>query len=299
MGGSSKMPAPPSAGSLIKGQTKANTEAANQSFKLSAPNQQGPTGSYTWAKGPDGRWTVTNALNAQEQGIYDVGAQGRNLAGTTGLAGLGAAAPMLSTPLDLSDPNIGSEITSKLRPQFEAEQARMRQARTTELVNKGLTEGSTGFVNAMRDFDANQNDAWNRYAGNSRQQIIDEMLTQRAQPVAEFANLQSLSPVAWPKQMTTPQIGVNPVNTAAITQNEYDQRLQLAMQEQQRKDAMMSGLFQLGGTVIGGIAGGPIGAGIGGSLGGALGGGGLSGMGGWVGPGGSGPGLGGQFYPGY
>jgi hypothetical protein len=171
------------------------------------------------------------------------------LARGAALQQLGAAASMLSKPIDLSDANIGGEITSRLGPQFQAERERQRQSLDTTLANKGLFPGSAGYANAMREFDANQNDSWNRLATSAREQVVNEMLTSRNQPLAEASALMGQSPILWPNQnfVNTPQFSVDPVDVAGISNQGYQYQLARAQLKEQQRQANMNALLELGG----------------------------------------------------
>lgn len=250
---SAKAGPPPNPAATAKAQTETTKEAAIAQQTANAPDQIGVAGYLTSKVDPKtGKVTATTGLSPGEQGIYDTGVGGRTMASGTALAQLGSAAPMLSKSIDLSDPNIGSEITSKLAPQFQAERERQRLAMDTTLANKGIFQGSEAYKNATRDFDANQNDAWNRFSVDARGRIVNEMLTGRNQPIQEFGALQGLSPVTWPNQnfTNTPTVNMQPTDVAGITQQGYENRLVAAQMQNQQSNAMMSGLFGLGSAAL-------------------------------------------------
>jgi hypothetical protein len=247
-----KAPKAPDPQDTIEAQTKANTEALQGSKLATETNQIGPTGSLKYTTDSSGRSTATTALSPGEQSVYDPNVAFRAKAAGTGLAQLGNAAPMLEKPIDLSDPNIGTEITSKLEPEFLRSQGIARQRRATELANKGIFEGSEAWVNAMRDFDANYTDSWNRLSTNARGQVVNEMLTSRNQPISEIAALEGLAPVNYPGQqfVNTPGFNLNPTNVSDITQQGYENKLAAAQMKQQQQNAMMGGLFGLGSAAL-------------------------------------------------
>jgi hypothetical protein len=122
----------------------------------------------------------------------------------------------------------------------------------------------------MRDFDANQNDAWDRQVTSARGQIVNEMVLGRQLPMQEMSWLTGQDPLHGPSFTNVPQVNVGGVNTAQIQQQNYDNLVAAKTAKDAQTNAMMSGLFGLGGAVIGGTLGGPMGASIGSSLGGGL-----------------------------
>lgn len=253
------IPKAPDTKGLIKDQTKANVGAAASQQQINMVGQVTPTGSLTYkrvGRWPDGtpKYRAVTKLSDDQQGILDSQEKYGQLSTDTGLAQLGNAAEMYSHPIDLSNPSIGNEITDKLRPQFDANMERMRQSRSSELANKGIKEGDPAWVNAMRDFDENQTDSWNRYSVSARDQIVNEMMKQRAVPLDEIAQLtgQGKGTMQGTNLINTPTATVQPTNVAGITQTGYEDQLAAAKMQQDYQNALMGGIAGLGGAAIGG-----------------------------------------------
>jgi hypothetical protein len=248
----SSPPKPPNPAKLIEQQGQAILDAANTQQLYNSTNQVTPTGGVSFVQGPDGQWTATTALSPAQAANLAGHEQFGTLARGTALQQLGAAASALSQPLDLSNANIGSEITAKLGPQFQAERERQRQALDATLANKGIFQGSAAYTNALRDFDANQNDAWNRLTTDARGQVIGEMVQARNQPLTETAALLGQSPILWPNQnfVDTPQVNVAPVDAAGITNQGYQNQLARAQLQEQSRQANLNALLSLGGLGV-------------------------------------------------
>lgn len=275
---SSNPPPAPNPNQLAKTQEKANAKTALTNFRMSLVDQRTPFGALNFEKGPDGRYRAVTSLSPEQQKILD---DYEAMSGNYSDFFSG-----YDPSVDLSQTRIDSEILDSYRPEYQKNYDELRRKRMVELANKGLKEGSTGFIEGMRDFDLNQGDVWSRLQRDARQQALQQMITERNLPFQEAAWAKSMiQPGAYPSFVGTPVYNQPFTDYAGIAQQGYQNQLEAWKQEEATRNAMMSGLFQLGGTIAGGVVGGPIGASIGGRLGGAVGG------GGWVGPGGTGPGL--------
>jgi hypothetical protein len=126
--------------------------------------------------------------------------------------------------------------------------------------NQGLTEAYTPYNMARQDF------------GNQmalRQQQLQEALQERTQPLNELSALMSGSQVQNPNFVNTPNVNMANTDVAGITQNAYENQMKQYQTQMAQNNAMMGGLFGLGGTLGGAMLGGPAG-GIGTALGGWL-----------------------------
>lgn len=273
-------PPPPNPNKVIKTQSEANEKTATANFERSLVNQDTPFGTLNWSKGDDGRWMATTQFTPDEQKLLDTWEAYGAKANTAADEWMSFINGMNPGDFDLSDTTIDSTILDAYRPEYDETYDRSRNQRVVELANKGIKEGSTAFDAAMRDFDLNWGDAWSRLARDARTQAISQIIQQRNQPFNELALLrQGLTLPQGMNFVGTPSYQQPFTDTAGITQQGYQNQYNAWAQEQADRNAMMSGLFQLGGTGIGGALGGPLGASLGGSVGG------------WVGPGGTGTGL--------
>lgn len=143
--------------------------------------------------------------------------------------------------------------------------------------NQGVAEGSTAWNRAMQPFEQSRVDASNQgliQAGNLagqniqqaqtvRNQALNEMLTQRNQPLQDYSALLGFSGGIQQPQFATPTQGtVAPtdvsgnINAAYAgqlqnAQNQYQGQMAAWQQGQQSGNAMMGGLFGLGGSALG------------------------------------------------
>ena len=257
-------PTPPDPAVTAAAQAKMNKETAVAQYGLAATNQNTPQGtlSYkqigTWADGTP-RFESTQAYSPGEQAIYDQNQQLRGNLGRIGVEQSSKVRELLGTPFQV-DP--GESIDGRLmemgRQRLDPMIAQRSQALETDLINRGIRPGSNAYSRARGDFDKSRNDAYNQLmlsgrgqAMSEQQASIDRQLANRNQPLNEISALLSGSPVGQPNFRGTPTPGVAPTDyLGAVGQNMAQQNANYQAQMSQ-KNAMMSGLFGLGKTMMG------------------------------------------------
>ncbi len=120
-------------------------------------------------------------------------------------------------------------------------------------MNRGIMPGSEAYTNNMRDFNDQRDRAYSSAQLAGRGQAAQEALTQRNQPLNEISALMSGSQVQQPSFANTPNTGVAPTDVAGITQNAYQNSLVPWQSQNQYNQALMGGLFGLGGAGLGGF----------------------------------------------
>jgi hypothetical protein len=277
---SSSPPPAPNPASLIQQASQSNQTTAARNFQNSLVNQSTPYGSLGYTQDPKTkRWTATQKLTPEQQSLLD---QNQKFGGSMNEAGQSYADFINGQDpnFDLSSTAIDKTIMDRYQPRFDENRAAEMRNLEQSLSNKGFSAGDTGYDDAIRRFNLTSNDSYTDLQMKARNQAISEMLQQRNQPFNELNSIYGM--MGKPQGMSfvnTPQYSEPFIDTAGITQQGYQNQMNAYNQQQANSNAMMSGLFSIGGTVLGGALGGPIGAGIG------------SRVGGWVGPGGTGPGL--------
>ncbi len=204
--------------------------------------------------------------------------------------------PAVQTGLDTSGVarmpvNAGTTGQDAIMARLAPQQARDRTSYETQLTNQGLRPGMEAWDNGMRSLNEGQNDARSQAAlqgigldmsannqgynqalqsgqfGNTaQQQMLAQAIQDRQRPLNEITALMSGS------QIQNPQFGAYqgqniqaaPIFQATQAEGQYGQNLY--NQQQGSNNAMMSGLFSLGGAALGG----PMGAKAGGFLGGLM-----------------------------
>jgi hypothetical protein len=189
-------------------------------------------------------YTQTTQLTPGQQNLLNQQEQFGSATNELGLQQVGQLKELLGNPLDLSNENVSSYITDLARKRLDPIWNQKQAELETRLRNQGLQPGTKGYNEAMANFDYGRNDAYNSMLLSGRAQGIQEMLTQRNQPINETTALMSGGQVTAP---TFGQLGggggVSPVDFAALQANNYNQQMA-------QNNAMMGGLAGLGGAGV-------------------------------------------------
>ena len=195
--GTQKAPKTPDYAGAATATAEGNKAAALTTGALNRPTQITPTGSQTWSlkEGADpnnpqpGDWIATTSYSPEQQKLYEgqtsaqQGLVDTANVGVGGLAGLG-----VGQGLGEVAPSFTGDV-SKTADQFSADRqaiadamyanqtkylgdqfARDDESLRSQLLSRGLTEGSAGYENALRDQQRTQNDAYGTAANNATMQ---------------------------------------------------------------------------------------------------------------------------------
>jgi hypothetical protein len=266
-----KSPKPPPAPDPMKtaqAQTGMNIDTAVAQQLVNMTDQAGPDGGLSYAQNGTNsytdsngrtvnipRFTATQTLSPQGQQLHDINAQSdinlATLARDQG-ARLGG---LLDRPVDLNNEAVESRLfdlgTKRLNPQF----ARDEEAMRTRLINSGIRQGSDAWNTEMDDFNQHKTDAYDQLALGGRGQAIQEILTERNQPLNEITALMSGSQVSQPNFVGTPQASVGGVDYAGMVKNKYDAEVAQQQMKNANNSALMGGLFGLAGSATTGLTG--------------------------------------------
>ena len=153
-------------------------------------------------------------------------------------------------------------IEARNAPSMQRDQDALRQ----QLANQGIALGSEAWRGAQDDYNRGVNDfrlgadvqAGNAAAqtygleANTRDRAIQERANLRTQPINEVAALLGTGQgVQNPNFVQTPQSQVAPVDISSPYNTQYQGQMAQWQQGQKSQDAMMGGLFGLGGAGIG------------------------------------------------
>ncbi len=282
-----QMPQAPNPTQVSADQTKSNVNTAVANATIGNTNQVTPYGrlTYTETGGRDvgGQWvpsyTATQTLSPEQQKIYD---------SQTGLTqkALGDIAPQLlnrvqstvGTPLDYSSASAlptdqtqlrndaYKALTSRSNEDFDRQMAQQK----TQLANQGIAAGSQAYTDAFKPIDRARVDAGNQatlQAGNLagqnlsqaqslRQSQIADLTNLRNSPLQDYAALTGVSGGPTQAQYAPGSAGqIAPTDVSGNVWNAYNGQLQqygMGMQQQQmanqQGNALMGGLFGLGGS---------------------------------------------------
>ena len=195
--GTQKAPKTPDYAGAATATAEGNKAAALTTGALNRPTQITPTGSQTWSlkEGADpnnpqpGDWIATTSYSPEQQKLYEgqtsaqQGLVNTANVGVGGLAGLGVGqglgnttpsftgdvsktADQFSADRQAISDALYANQTKYLGDQFARDDERLR----SQLLSRGLTEGSAAYDNALRDQQRTQNDAYGTAANNATSQ---------------------------------------------------------------------------------------------------------------------------------
>lgn len=245
-----------------------NLDAARAAAAANRVNQNTPYGSLTYTQtptygangqlNPDAGWNANYNLSSTGQQLLDAGNQS-----SLGLANLQNGALQntqnsLSKPFDYS--SVGDvqnaaqgAITSRLDPMWEAKGKQNDAA----LANQGIMPGSEAYTSNQRDFNSGRNDAYQQavLAGiQTMPQTMQMAQALRSQPLNELNAIRSGSQVQNPTFQSVPQQATTSgANQLGAMQAAYGSNLNGTNASNAASNGMMGGLFNLGGSLLGGI----------------------------------------------
>ena len=132
-----------------------------------------------------------------------------------------------------------------MTPQFERDDQAMR----TQLINSGIRPGSAAWGTEMGRLSQNKNDALNSLLLSGHQTAVNDILTERNQPLNEISALMSGSQVSQPGYTNTPNTQVAGTDYAGMVQNNYNNQMKQYQADVSSNNAAMGGMFGLGGTL--------------------------------------------------
>lgn len=251
-------PAPPDPTATAAAQTASNVKTATTQQQLNMVDQSTPYGSSTYTQ--TGKWddgtpkfanTVTlspeEQRNQQQQWEFD------NLVNTLGIDQTKKLSGHLDQPIDLSNEATESRLMELGRKRLDPALDRRRSQLETQLYNQGVMPGTEAYREAMAENTRGENDAYDQLLLTGRGQSVQEALTARNQPINEITALMSGGQVTQPTFQQTPQTQVAGTDIAGLTMDAYKYGPLAQYQAQQaNKQAMIGGLFGLGGAALGG-----------------------------------------------
>jgi hypothetical protein len=269
MGSSPSPPAAPDPYKTAGSQENANIDAAIANSELNNVNQITPYGDITYKQtgqqwvgnaggGPPNAiptYTATTTLSPELQALVNSDLANSQQASNTELALGKNVASTLATPLDLG-PNATSAYLDKLAraeldPQLAQQQAQLNQT----LTDQGLTPGSEGWKYQQGQFGLNSAQQLNDLYLQGQNTAMTALEAQYNEPINALSALQSQSQVSQPGVGTLAPTTQSPIGPAPISQdvyNSYQGQLQSYQDQLAQSNALTSGLFGLGGSLISG-----------------------------------------------
>lgn len=253
-------PPPPDPAATAQAQSAANKETAVATQQLNMVNQTTPYGSMeysqigTWADGTP-RYASTTTLSPEEQRNQEQQWEFDQLVNQLGIDQTERLSGLLDEPVQLGNEATEARLYDLGRKRLDPQFADRRAALETQLVNQGHARGTPGFTAAMKALGEQENDAYNQLLLAGRGQAVQEGLAERNQPINEITALMSGGQVTQPNFVGTPTTQVAGTDVAGLTMDAYRMGPLAQYQAQQSgRNAMMGGLFGMGGTVAGGLA---------------------------------------------
>lgn len=259
----SSPPKPPDPVQTSAAQTGTSVSTAVANAMLGQVNQNTPDGSLNYSQ--TGTYKFTDPYTKQTydvptftatQTLSDMGQQTKDQTDAAQL-NLGKIAnsqssflnDYLGKPIDLNtetENKIDELGRKRLDPQFAREEESMR----TNLINRGIREGSPAFTAAMSDFGQNKNDAYNSLYLSGRSQGAQEAMAQRNQPINEISALLSGSQVSNPNFVNANMPTIPTTDNAGLINQNYQQKLAGWQQSQAGMNGILGGMFGLGSSLI-------------------------------------------------
>ena len=196
-------------------------------------------------------FTSTQEFSPEQQKLYDLSSATKAELGQIGLDQTKKIGGILNTPFDLNsaiDTQLSDQATKYLDPMWK----QRAQDAESNWLNRGIVPGMEAYSNMNRDFSDSRDRAYTQAALAGRGQAATEALTNRNQPLNEITALLTGSQVTQPSFVNTPTATVAPTDVAGITQSAYQNSLVPYNAENSYNNALMGGLFGMGGSALGG-----------------------------------------------
>lgn len=212
-----------------------------------------PTGTYEYRDPLTGKmvtipqFTANTQLTPEQQKLLNQQQRFGTMTNRIGIQQAGRIGDLLGRPVNLNNPAVEKRLMElgrkRLDPMWNQREEQLRQ----QLQNRGIAEGSEAWKRAYTPVMQGRNDAYNQLLLQGRGQAINEMLTERNQPINETSALMAGGQVSQPNFVSTPSTGLQGVDYTGLQQGQYNAR-------NQNYQGMLGGMFGLGSAALGGWA---------------------------------------------
>jgi hypothetical protein len=254
-------PKAPNPQQTASAQTGSNISTALAQQLLNNTNQITPYGSLKYAQSGTSsfkdpttgkmisipQFTATTALTPNQQGLLGQEEAFDKKYNDLALQQTDAIGQHLSTPFkyDTGDyETFANDLYGKLNNDTNTTN---QNALDTKLKNQGLSPGTPGYDDAMRNLMYSQDKGHNDFMLGAYNTGLNTALTERNQPINEISALIGGGQVQQPQFVNTPQAGVNGTDIAGLIQNNYNQ-------QRATYNAGLGGIAGLGAAALGGWA---------------------------------------------
>ncbi len=264
--GKPKAPKAPDPKVTAAAQTGTNVTTALANAQLGNVNQYGPDGSVTYSTNGSRSFTDPTSgatynipqyeqrttLSPQQQAIKaQSDAASLNL-GSIANQQSNFLKDYLAKPVNL-DTSATEARTMELANQRLAPLVAQRdEDLRTRLANQGIKAGSDAYSREQNTFNQGTNDAYNQLILQGHGQAVQDILTERNQPLNEISALMSGSQVGMPQfSAGTNQPSLPTVDYSGLVEQNYQNQLGAYNSQMQQSNGIIGGLFGLGGKLIG------------------------------------------------
>lgn len=248
-------PPMPSADATAAKSAEVNRRTAITQQEMNMVDQETPYGSLTYDQigvTPDGspRWRARTSLTPDAQARLDQQNLLDRNANQIAIDQLGRVSQTLSTPFKIDNAGTEARLMELGRARLDPMFSERRSALDTEMVNRGIRPGTEAYARSMGSFEQGRNDAYNQLLLNGRQQAVAEAIMERNQPLRETAALMGMGQLENPQFANTPQTGVQGVDYGGLVAANARDANERYRTDMGRHNAMMGGLFGLGGAAL-------------------------------------------------
>lgn len=158
----------------------------------------------------------------------------------------------LGEPADLTNEATEGRLIELGRRRLDPILDERRDALRTDLVNRGIREGSEAHERATRRQGEAESDAYTSLLLGGRDQAFREAAAARNQPINEITALLSGSQVSAPQPLPVQGAGIPTVDFAGLTQQDFANQMGAYGQKMNSRNQLMGGLFGLGAGALAG-----------------------------------------------
>lgn len=262
MGNAPDVPKPENPSITASKQQNLNTLAGTQSQQGSMVNQTNPFGSLTYSQtgtSPDGTplYTAKTSLDSSQQQLLDILNGTKTAAGTAGKSLISGANYGAQQPGDVignSTSGLVKDAMAKqiayLQPGFDYDVDRLN----TKLKNQGFAQGDVGYDKAMNALKQSQGQTVTGFESTMEPQMYQQSLQNYLLPAQLGGTLAGIGSPTQPTFGQTPGLSIQPANLIGATANANQANMEAYKAENDKNSSMMSGLFGIPTSLLGGWA---------------------------------------------
>lgn len=256
---SPQVPTVPNPYDVANAQQNLNTQTLTELEQANNVNQVTPTGSLTYAQTGTGAngvptYTATQTLSPAEQQLLTTmqgtqqtaGTQAGNILSNANYGANPTAAIGNSTSGE-TQALLGQE-TSYLNPYFQNQTSQLQ----TQLANQGIYPGSPAYTQQMMNLQGNQNQAVTGFLATAEPAAYQQAVTGYELPAQTAESLMGVASPAGVGTTTTPQETSQPADLTGAVASANQANMAAYNAQMQQQNAMMTGLFGIGGQAING-----------------------------------------------